>query len=106
VRAYLEDRYDLVEVADGGAALDTMARVPIDLVLLDVFMPGMTGFDVCRQIRAMPGRPIPVVFLTAANDAEIAVRAASCGANEVLVKPLRHGDVLDRVRGLLATLAD
>src|SRR5687768_3291569 len=71
VTAILEPRYRIVEAEDGRGALDAVEREPVDLVLLDVMMPGTSGIDVCRAIKAAPRSPaLPVLLLTALTDQE------------------------------------
>jgi two-component system, sensor histidine kinase and response regulator len=89
--------------AEGGA--EALALIPArrpDLVLLDVLMPGMDGYETCRGIRALPdGGDVPVLFLTALGDLETHKAALESGADDFLTKPLNRTELLIRVRSLL-----
>jgi two-component system, sensor histidine kinase and response regulator len=93
----------LVLLADGGArALTLLEAERPDLVLLDVLMPGMDGFETCRRIRAMPAvGDTPVLFLTALGDLETHKAALDSGADDFLTKPINRTELLIRVRSLL-----
>jgi signal transduction histidine kinase len=96
--------YQAVQAESGEAALallQTGARRP-DLVLLDVLMPGLDGFETCRRIRALPGGSrIPVLFLTALGDLGTHKAALDSGADDFLTKPINRTELLIRVRSLL-----
>ncbi len=91
--------YEVLFATSGETALERLdARVP-DIILLDLMMPGMDGMEVCRRIKASPKTiDIPVIFLTAANDAENAVRALGQGAVDYIFKPFNTAELLARVR--------
>jgi two-component system, sensor histidine kinase and response regulator len=93
----------LVIQAEGGAeALALLAARRPDLVLLDVLMPGMDGYETCRRIRALPEiGDLPVLFLTALGDLETHKAALESGADDFLTKPLNRTELLIRVRSLL-----
>jgi DNA-binding response OmpR family regulator len=99
--AVLTPRGFLVDTAATGAeALERLAELPIDVVLLDVNMPGMTGYEVCRRIREDERtRLLPVVMVTAAPEEE-RVRALEAGADDFLRQPLEQAELLARVRSL------
>ena len=91
--------YLVVKAADGTAALASFASEAPDLVILDINMPGMTGFDVCSAIR---GRStVPVMMLTARGEEQDLVRALDLGADDYLTKPFSPRTLLARVKALL-----
>lgn len=95
----LGDRYAVHSVAHGQAALDHMASgVRVDLVLLDVMMPGVNGYEVCERIKGDPAtRHIPVIFLTSLDSAADEERALRLGAEDFIHKPFSPPVVLARV---------
>ena len=94
--------YATCTAKSGPEALAAIAREQPDLVLLDVMMPGMSGYDVCRAIRADPAHAIlPVVLVTALDPAEERARGLDAGADDFLNKPVSQAELLARVRSLL-----
>ena len=100
LRAFLEEMNLTVLEAGGGAeGLAILQLTPPALVLLDINMPGMTGFDVCRAIRALPlAANTPVIVMTAMEGTEAKVEAFRCGAVDYVSKPLHLEDVEVRVQ--------
>jgi sigma-B regulation protein RsbU (phosphoserine phosphatase) len=98
----LKDDYKLSVALDGAAALRSVERNPPDLVLLDILMPGLDGYEVCRQLRANePTRELPVMFLSALEDVQNKTRGFEVGGNDYLTKPFEVLEVKARVRSLL-----
>jgi putative nucleotidyltransferase with HDIG domain len=92
----------VVNATSGAAALLKIKSQPIDLVLLDVSMPGMDGFEVCRQIKADPKlRNIPVIMITALTYKQGRIRGIEAGAEEFLSKPIDQTEMLARMNLLL-----
>ncbi|HEY1872894.1 MAG TPA: sigma-54 dependent transcriptional regulator [Steroidobacteraceae bacterium] len=88
---------------DGESALEQLQYSPPDLVLLDVMMPGIDGFETCRRLRQLPNLDqLPVIFMTALSDVEDKVRAFAAGADDYVTKPFQYEEVLARVRVHLA----
>ncbi|NKB71191.1 MAG: response regulator [Candidatus Latescibacteria bacterium] len=98
--AFLEgEGYSLAIAQNGEEALDLVQQEQPDLILLDVMMPGMDGFEVCRRLQQNKAtRPIPVIFVTAKDLTEGAVEGFATGAVDYITKPFREAEVLARVR--------
>lgn len=88
---------------DGRSALEQVARLTPDLILLDAVMPGMDGFETCRALKAGVGADIPVIFMTGLEDTEHIVRGLDAGGVDYLTKPIAPGELLARMRVHLAT---
>ncbi len=81
--------YEVISASNGEAALTLVLQEQPDLILLDVLMPGMNGFEVCRQLKDDPvTRLIPVVLMTALGEVEDRVKGLEAGADDFLTKPL------------------
>lgn len=94
--------YEVITATNGQDALDKIESDSPDLVLLDVMMPGMDGFEVCRRIKENPERAhIPVVMVTALTDAEDKVKGLDAGADDFLSKPINDTALMARVRSLV-----
>jgi putative two-component system response regulator len=94
--------FKVITVADGAEALHQLARVPTDLVLLDVMMPQLSGFEVCKRIKASPETYlIPVILVTALSDKQDRIEGIQVGADDFLSRPVDRTELLARVRSLL-----
>jgi two-component system cell cycle response regulator len=94
--------FDVVTANDGLSALEQVERMTPDIVVLDVMMPGMDGYEVCRRLKADPKTMhIPVVMVTALNDAADRVRGLEAGADDFLTKPVNDIALFARVRSLV-----
>lgn len=94
--------YEVIGATNGQEALDQLQAKPIDLVLLDVMMPVMTGLDVCRRIKGDEGlQDIPVVMISALSAKADRIRGIEAGADDYLAKPFDRAEVLARVRMLI-----
>jgi len=104
LEAYMEDLpgVQTLTATNGLTALEVVRRERPDLVLLDVMMPKMSGFEVCKQMKADPDiADIPVVMVTALNEPMDIERGLDSGTNDYLTKPVSRQDLLGRVKSLL-----
>ena len=93
--------YTVIAATSGAEALERLGSLPVDLVLLDILMPGMDGYAVCRTIRDDPAtRFLPVVMITASGDQE-KVASIDAGADDFIAKPFDQAELLARVRSLV-----
>jgi putative two-component system response regulator len=102
IKAILERKYEVRLAKSGELALAILKSGPVDLVLLDIEMPGMTGFDVIEQMKKTPRcENIPVIFITSHATPDLIVSAYDHGAGDYIVKPI-NSDVLEKkVQALL-----
>jgi CheY-like chemotaxis protein len=107
VRATLDDgTYSIVEAEDGDESLERARSLQPDLIILDMMMPGRTGLDVLRELRADPDlKQTPVVMLTARARAADRDAAAAAGADRYLAKPFSPLELISVVEDLLETPA-
>jgi two-component system cell cycle response regulator len=106
IQAYLESLGSKTEVArDGVEAVERIENTKLpkpDLILLDVMMPRMSGFDVCRRLKAAPAtQKIPIMMVTALNELGDIERAVEAGTDDFLTKPVNKVELLTRVKSLL-----
>ncbi|WP_111638954.1 response regulator [Marinomonas shanghaiensis] len=98
LKEILAEHYQVQVAKSGQAALDIIHRYPPDLVLLDIMMPGMNGFEVCKRLKAAPETmDIPVIFLTAINDAQHEQEGFNVGCVDFITKPITPLTTLSRV---------
>ena len=95
--------YEVIPATSGEQAFKRLAARTPDLILLDVLMPDMSGLEVCRQIKAdARGSELPIIFLSAADDAKLIVEALECGGVDYVTKPFNKSELITRVRTHLA----
>lgn len=102
--AFLEDLPAVIRtVSDGLAALQAVQAQQPDLILLDVMMPRMSGFQLCKKLKSDPAtKGIGIIMVTALNEVSDVDHAKDCGADDFLTKPINRADLLARVQTVLA----
>jgi len=94
--------FKVITAGDGAEALDHATRLPVDLVLLDVMMPHLTGFEVCQKIKANPETYLtPVILVTALSDRQDRIEGIRVGADDFLTRPVDRVELLARVGSLV-----
>jgi DNA-binding response OmpR family regulator len=100
LEANLEARgYTVFSSQGGSEALRLLAETPVDLVLLDIMMPEMDGFEVCRKIRT--SSQVPIIMLSAREGEGDSQKSLENGANDYVTKPFRLREILNKIRSLL-----
>ena len=95
---FSEQGFDVFVAMDGESAIEQIAHARPELILLDVMMPGIDGFETCRRLKANEETAdIPIIFMTALTDTVDKVRGFSAGAVDYVTKPIQHEEVLARV---------
>lgn len=95
----LLDEYDLLVAKDGAKAIELAEKENVDLILLDIVMPGMDGFEVCRRLKNFPRtEEIPILFITAKTDEESIEKAFKTGGSDYVTKPFKPKELLARVK--------
>jgi two-component system response regulator MprA len=93
--------YQVVTAGNGEEGLQAALAQPPDLVILDVMMPGLDGYEVCRRLRAGLGASLPILMLTARDAVADRVKGLDTGADDYLIKPFAFEELLARLRALL-----
>ncbi len=94
--------YDLVVAKDGQEGVEKALSERPDLILMDVMMPRMTGFDACRHLRANGATArIPVILVTTRGEQDSVKNGYAAGCNDYITKPINGGELLSKVRGYL-----
>ncbi len=103
LQAYLEDLdCTTISAGDGFAAIEMVSQHSPDLILLDVMMPKMSGFEVCRQLKANPETAnISIIMVTALNEFGDIERAMDCGTDDFVSKPVNKFELITRVKTML-----
>ena len=103
MQAFLEELpCKLLTASDGVEAMEMIDRHAPDLLILDVMMPRMSGFEVCQKVKSQPStRDIVIIMVTALNEVSDYERAVECGTNDFITKPVNKLELVTRVRTLL-----
>ena len=103
MQAFLEELpCNLYTASDGIEAIESIEEIMPNLIILDVMMPRMSGFEVCQKIKSQPStRDIVVIMVTALNEVSDYERAVECGTNDFITKPVNKLELITRVRTLL-----
>jgi putative two-component system response regulator len=102
IKAILTQTYDVRLTRSGELALDLLKKIRPDLVLLDIEMPGMSGFDVIEEMKNIPGREdIPVIFVTSHATPDLIVSAYDHGAKDYIIKPINPEVLLKKIQALI-----
>jgi two-component system, OmpR family, response regulator len=105
IEGYLrESGYEVQAVSDGAAMHETLARSPVDLIVLDLMLPGEDGLSLCRRVRAQSN--VPILMLTARGDEFDRVLGLEMGADDYLAKPFSARELLARIRSVLRRSGD
>jgi two-component system, OmpR family, response regulator MtrA len=97
--ALADEGCQVVEAASGEEALDLVASTPVDLVLLDLMLPGVDGLHVCRELRTQGD--LPIIIITARTDTADVITGLEAGADDYVTKPLIASELAARIRALL-----
>ena len=102
-RTLVSEGFDVVTAYDGIAALDIAETENPDIVLLDIMMPMMSGYEVCQQLKANPQtQAIPVIFLTSAHTPDARHRSREAGADTLVLKPFSAAELVAQIRRSLS----
>ncbi len=97
----LSGNYELFFAENGAQALSMVAEIQPDIILLDVMMPGLSGFEVCQEVRAMPGlAEVPIILVTALDDREARLSGIKAGADDFVTKPIDGHELRLRVQNM------
>ena len=106
LNAALMDEYNIKVATRGKKAIEIAMTTPVDIILLDIMMPEMDGFETCRRLKQEPlTSSIPVIFITAKNEVAAEAKGLSCGGVDYIVKPISAPIVQARVKTHLALYA-
>jgi two-component system response regulator ResD len=99
LRIYLEEEYDVIEAEDGRQALAFISSIHVDLIILDIMLPNMDGWKICKEIRKE--KHTPILMLTARNELKDKIYGLDIGADDYLEKPFEPEELMARIKALL-----
>lgn len=101
-RMLAAEQFEVICAYDGISAVDIAETEKPDLILLDIMMPMMSGYEVCRQVRANPQtKNIPVLFMSSGHSMDVRSQSQKAGANTLILKPFSPAELLAQVRRYL-----
>jgi len=104
LEGYLSKDYDILKAHDGNEAISIVEANPPDIILLDIIMPGMNGYKVCKKLKDDPGtNHIPIVIVTSLHETEDRNKAIEAGADDFITKPFDIIELSVRVKSHLRT---
>lgn len=95
-----QEGWEVVHLTDGPTALERFQREPFDMVLLDLMLPGMSGYEICNEIRRIDNL-VPIMVLSARTLSEDKIRAFDCGTDQYMTKPFALPELLSRMRNVM-----
>ncbi|GAM75798.1 response regulator receiver [Vibrio ishigakensis] len=103
ITSYLKNQYRVLAATSGESALQIIKKQNTDLVLLDINMPGMNGFETCERIKSTPeSQSLPVILISSSVDEDSVKKSSTVGASYCLQKPLVGEDLLTNIENLLS----
>ena len=104
LEVHLSVDYDVVTASSGEEAIEKVKAEKPDLILLDIMMPGMDGYEVSKRLKSDPDtRFIPIILVTALSEVSDRIKGSDAGSDEFLTKPVNKGELMSRVKALLRT---
>lgn len=98
-RMLTSEQFEVLHAYDGISALDVAEQEMPDLILLDIMMPMMSGYEVCRQVRSNPQtHDIPVIFMSSGHSADVRTQSQKAGANTLIVKPFSPAELIAQIK--------
>ena len=98
------NNFDFISAGDGEEGLKKAREEKPDLILLDLIMPIINGYEVCRRLKQGPEKNIPIIILTASTASignELMEKCLTCGANDYIIKPFESADLVAKIKALL-----
>lgn len=95
-----ESGYEAHAAFDGATGIELVKQQPFDLIILDVILPGMNGFEIAEKIKELGNSHIPIIFLSALNTSDNIVKGLELGADDYMTKPFKFKELLARIRAI------